>query len=150
MSKNVAKIPPNIQNFIDVVVERYGYYFGKRKIQSELFKATKEERSTIRNLRKTIQNLVNEMVYDGKDNRKAIKELQRKLFDARNELKRKATPYYEKIRPLTKAISLMDKEIIPQKIQEITGKPLEPRYTLSEWLRKKLTEKEQKKNKQKQ
>jgi len=149
LAGNTPKIPQNIQNFIDVVVERYSYYFGKRKIQSELFRATRDERNKVRDIGKTINALINEMIYDGKDNRKTIKELNKQLFDAKKVLREKSRPFYEKMRPLTKAISLMDREIIPQKIQEVTGKPLQPRFTLSDWIKKKLAEKETKK-KQKQ
>jgi len=139
-------IPKNVANLINVVAERYGYYFATRKIQSELFRETKEERKKVQNLRKTIQNLVNEMVYDGKDHRKTIKELQKQLFEAKKQLKSKSAPFYEKKRPLIKAISLLDKEIIPQKLQEV-GKKIEPRYTLSDWIKKELVKRQKKENK---
>jgi len=124
MSSQV-QIPKEVAEFIDLVAERYGYYFGKRAIQSELMRATKAERAQVRLLGQKISALINEYMENGTDVREEVRSLQGELVKARAILKQKSAPFYEKMRPLTKAISYLDKEVIPKRLEQL-GKPVQP------------------------
>lgn len=128
MASQVAQIPKEVAEFINVVAERYGYYFGKRSLQSELMKATREERATVRALGKKIADKINEYMEKGTDVRQEVRSLQGELAKARVVLKQKSSPFYEKMRPLGKALSYLDKVVIPQRIEAITGEKVMPRF----------------------
>jgi len=134
-----VQIPKEVAELINLVAERYGYYFGKRAIQSELMKATKAERAEVRLIGQKISGLINEYLNEGRDVRSEVSELQSKLAQARAVLKQKSAPFYEKMRPLNKALSYLDKEVIPKKLEEITGEKVMPRFQVSDYIMKAIT-----------
>lgn len=133
--ENSVTIPREIAEFIDIVAERYGYYFGKRAIMSELMKTTTEERAKVRELGKKVNKLFEEYIKEGKDVRNEIVNAQRELKKAKAELREKSKPFYEKMRPLNLALSYLDKIVIPSKIEQITGKKVTPIYEVSREIR---------------
>ncbi|MEM2613240.1 MAG: hypothetical protein QXO15_03315 [Nitrososphaerota archaeon] len=129
-------IPTEVAELINLVAERYGYYFGKRLIQSELMRETKEERKTIKEIGKKISEKMSEYLEKGVDVREDICSLQGELARVRAELAQKSAPYYEKLRPLNKALSYLDKEVIPKAIERVTGKKVTPVTQVSDYLLK--------------
>jgi len=133
-----VQLPKEVAEFIDIVAERYGYYFGKRAIQSELMRATKAERAEVRLLGQKIGALFGEYLSEGRDVRSEVAQLQKRLAKARENLKVKSAPFYEKMRPLTKALSYMDKVVIPKRLERL-GKPVQPRFQVDETILNAIT-----------
>jgi hypothetical protein len=144
LAQATVQIPEEVAGLINVVAERWGYYFGKRAIQSELMKATQVERATVRSVGMKISAKINEYMENGTDVRTEVKALQGELAKARATLKEKSTPFYEKIRPLNKALSFLDKKVIPEAIEKATGEKILPRYQVSDYIVKALTPKQKK------
>jgi len=63
-----------------------------------------------------------------------LEEEASELEEAKANLKAVTKPFYDKIKPLNKALSHLDKVVIPERLKEITGKPITPRFTVSKWL----------------
>lgn len=139
MATSQVQIPKEVTDFIKVVAERWGYYFGKRAVQSELMKATTVERATVRALGQKISAKISEYMEKGTDVRKEVRSLQGELAKARAVLKEKSSPFYEKIRPLNKALTYLDKQVIPQTIEQVTGEKVVPRFQVSNYIVKALT-----------
>jgi uncharacterized coiled-coil DUF342 family protein len=132
-------IPQEVASLINVVSERWGYYFGKRAVQSELMKATTVERATVRALGQKISAKINEWMEKGEDTREEIRSLQGELAKARAVLKEKSTPFYQKMRPLNRALSYLDKTVIPKALEEVTGEKVTPRFQVSDYIVKAIT-----------
>lgn len=144
MAQTTVQIPEEVVGLINVVAERWGYYFGKRAIQSELMKATQVERATVRSIGQKISAKISEYMENGTDVRQEVRTLQGELAKARATLKEKSEPFYEKIRPLNKALSFLDKKVIPEAIERVTGEKILPRYQVSDYIVKALTPKQKK------
>jgi hypothetical protein len=121
---------------ISLVAERWGYYFGKRLIQADLMKATATERAQITAAGKRIAEKMGLYLKEGKDVRSEIAALQAELASARAALREKATPFYQQIAPLNKALSYLDKEVIPVAIEKATGEKVVPRLQVSDYILK--------------
>lgn len=141
LAQTTVQIPEEIAGLINVVAERWGYYFGKRAIQSELMKATQVERATVKSIGAKIGAKIEEYMNNGTDVRAEVKALQGELAKARASLKEKSEPFYEKLRPLNKALSFLDKKVIPDAIEKATGEKVLPRYQVSDYIVKALTPK---------
>jgi len=133
------QLPKEVAELINVVSERWGYYFGKRAIQSELMKATQVERATVRSIGQKISAKITEYMENGTDVREEVKSLQVELAKARAVLKEKSSPFYAKIRPLNKALTHLDKNVIPEAIERATGQKVIPRYQVSDAIVQALT-----------
>jgi uncharacterized protein YneF (UPF0154 family) len=144
LAQTTVQLPEEVAGLINVVAERWGYYFGKRAIQSELMKATQVERATVRAIGQKISAKISEYMENGTDVRKEVKTLQGELAKARDTLKQKSEPFYEKIRPLNKALTHLDKKVIPDAIEKATGEKVMPRYQVSDHIIKALTPKPKK------
>jgi NAD-dependent DNA ligase len=130
----VIQLPEEVSHLINIISERWGYYFGKRAIQSELMKATATERATVGSIGQSIAKKMNEYINEGKDVREDIRSLQAELVKARGELKAKAEPFYAKIAVLNTALSYLDKQVIPAAIEKATGSPVVPRSQVSDYI----------------
>jgi hypothetical protein len=144
LAQTTVQIPEEVAGLINVVAERWGYYFGKRATQSELMKATQVERATVRSFGQKISAKISEYMENGTDVRQEVKTLQGELAKARAVLREKSAPFYEKIRPLNKALSFLDKKVIPDAIEKATGEKILPRYQVSDYIVKALTPKQKK------
>jgi len=127
-----------VQELIDLVYERYGYYFGKRAVMSRMFKETTTERQKLRELSREKSGLIALYLKTGKDVRKELSGLQNEINRTRGILRKKSAPYWDTIRPLNQALSFMDKQLIPAKLEEVTGRPVEARVQLSAQLAKEV------------
>jgi hypothetical protein len=135
------QIPEQVATLINLVAERYGYYFAKRVKTSELMKATAIERSQVARLNKAISEKIGEWRSSGADTREEIASLEAQLTKARDELKGKSAPFNDATRPLGKAISYLDKTLIPNQLQAVTGQPVIPKFTVSPEILKAITSK---------
>jgi hypothetical protein len=144
LAQTTVQIPEEVSGLISVVAERWGYYFGKRAIQSELMKATQVERTTVRSIGQKISAKMSEYMENGTDVRQELRSLQGELAKARAVLSDKSAPFYQKIRPLNKALSFLDKQVIPEAIEKATGEKIIPRYQVSDYIVKALTPKPKK------
>jgi hypothetical protein len=144
LAQATVQIPEEVVELINVVAERWGYYFGKRAVQSELMKATTVERATVRALGQKISAKITEYMENGTDVRQEVHTLQGELAKARAVLREKSAPFYEKISPLNKALTYLDKKVIPQAIEKATGEKVLPRLQVSDYIVKALTPKQKK------
>jgi len=134
-----SQIPEEVAGLINLVAERWGYYFGKRVVQSELMRATAVERARVRSIGKQISALISKYLSEGEDVRSEVAKLQGELAEARQVLKQKSAPFYEKMRPLTKALSYLDKTVIPKALEEVTGEKVTPRFQVSDYILKAIS-----------
>lgn len=139
MEQTSVQIPQEVAGLISVVSERWGYYFAKRVKSAELMKATSPERQKVTKLGKAISEKVGEWMANGTDTRAEITALQTQLGQARAELKEKSAPYYEVMKPLSGAISYLDKILIPSQLQTVTGQPIVPKFQVSADILKAIT-----------
>jgi hypothetical protein len=101
-------------------------------------KTTTVDRATVRAIGQKISAKISEYMENGTDVRQEVHSLQGELAKARATLNQKSAPFYEKIRPLNKALSYLDKQVIPQAIEKATGEKVIPRYQLSDYIVKAL------------
>lgn len=129
------QIPEEIATLVDTVAQRYGYDLGRRLTQKEMMKSTTKELGAIRSVRASIRNEFKAYLEEGVDVREKIISLQKVLKTAREKYRVKADPYLDKIRPLRKAVSHLDK-VIPEQIERATGEKVIPKFKVSEELMK--------------
>jgi len=139
-----TQVSEAVATLINLTVERWGYYFGKRATASELMKSTIVERAKVREVGQKISGLFGQYLSEGKDVRADVGSLQGELAKARADLSAKSKPFYEKMRPLNKALSFLDKTAIPEAIELATGSKVTPRFQLSEYVLKAITPKAKK------
>jgi hypothetical protein len=96
------------------------------------------ERAKVRETGQKISAKISEYMEKGTDVREEVRSLQGELAKARAVLKEKSAPFYEKIRPLNKALTYLDKTAIPQALEQVTGEPVTPRFQLSDYVLKAL------------
>jgi len=121
---------------IDTVAERWGYYLGKRTTQSALMQSTTSERASVRVAGKSIKDKLADYLKNGTDVRDEVNSMQEDLDDAREILSEKAKPFYEKISPLNKALTYLDREVIPLQIEQATGVAVMPRFQVADYTQK--------------
>ena len=121
---------------IDTVAERWGYYFGKRTTQSELMQSFTAERTQVRATGSLIKAKIADYLKNGTDVRDEVNSMQGVLKEAKETLSELSKPYYEKISPLNKALSYLDKVVIPMQIEQATGKAVMPKFQVSDYTKK--------------
>ncbi|MBA7609115.1 hypothetical protein ES703_16302 [subsurface metagenome] len=140
MLEQITKQPEAIataqEALVQTVAERWGYDFGRRTTQSELMTATITERTEVRTVGKNIKGKIADYLKNGTDVRDEVNSLGSQLKEAKEANSVKAKPFYEKIRPLSKAIAYLDKVIIPIQITEATGEKLLPRFQVADYTQK--------------
>jgi hypothetical protein len=131
-SQVAVAVPEEYKAFVDLVAERWGYYFGKRAISKEKKEATKTEKGQVDSLKEKLGKLIGELISNKEaDNRDTIRITQLELQKAEAELALKREPFNIKARPLNRALRYMDDVAIPKRIQELTGTAVTPRFQLS-------------------
>ncbi len=121
---------------VQTVAERWGYDFGRRTTQSELMTATITERTEVRTVGKNIKGKIADYLKNGTDVRDEVNSLNGQLKEAKEANSEKAKPFYEKIRPLSKAIAYLDRVVIPIQIKDATGEELLPRFQVADYTKK--------------
>ena len=128
--------PEAQEALVQTVAERWGYYFGKRTTQSQLMKATSAERTQVRAVGKLIKAKIADYLTNGTDVRGDVVSMQGTLKGIREDLSEKSKPFYDKISPLNKALSYLDKVVIPMQIEQATGVKVMPRFQVADYTKK--------------
>jgi len=131
-----------LRGFRDLVGERFGYWMGRRLTQQELNDATKEERKVAREIRKTIKDNLTTWIENADIDSYTTKT--EELTGANKVVKEKSKPFREKIAPLSKGIRYIDNIAIPDALKEL-GTPVQPRFTLSNYIETRIKEQKAKK-----
>jgi len=134
-----VQIPEQVEALIDTIAERWGYYFGKRTTQSELMKATSAERTKVRTVGNLIKAKITDYLINGADVREEVVSMQGQLKEARATLSEKSKPFYDKVSPLNKALSYLDKVVIPQQLEQVKGEKILPRFQVADYTLKAIT-----------
>ena len=125
-----------LRGFRDLAGERWGYYLGRRLTQAELTEKTKKERKAVAKARKAVTGESLEEIITNGDivaYKKGLKDIKEK----REVFSKVAEPFREKMKPLRKAQNYMDSIAIPDALKEL-GTPVQPRFTLADWIKKAL------------
>lgn len=138
-TQTTTQIPEEVASLINTVAERWGYYFGRRVTQSELMKATSNERKQVRAIGKLISAKIGEYLSQGTDVREAVTSMQGELAQVRSVLKQKSAPFNAKMSPLNKAITYLDRVVIPQQLEKATGDKVLPRLQVSDYTIRAIT-----------
>jgi len=116
---------------VDTIIERWGYHAHRRALASLLMKSTSAERTKVTQIGKQIAGRLSAYLAEGTDVRGEVVTLQGELAQAQSVLKTRAQPIYDKMAPFVKAVSYLDRIVIPGQIEAVTGKKLEPRTEIS-------------------
>jgi hypothetical protein len=116
---------------VDTIIERWGYHAHRRALASLLMKSTSAERTKVTQIGKQIAGRLSAYLAEGTDVRGEVVTLQGELVQAQSVLKTRAQPIYDKMAPFVKAVSYLDRIVIPGQIEAVTGKKLEPRTEIS-------------------
>ena len=116
---------------VDTIIERWGYYAQRRTLASQLMTSTSAERTKVTQIGKQIAGRLSAYLAEGTDVRGEVVTLQGELTQAKATLKTKAQPLQDKVTPFIRAVSYLDKVVIPGQIAAVTGKKLEPRTEIS-------------------
>jgi len=121
----------NLRGFADLVNERWGYWLGARIKQQEGNQATEDKRKAVREAGKALRNGIEEIIKAADVDK--WHTLNTTLADAKKVVKEAMKPFAEKISPLRKAVRYLDSVAIPDAMKEL-GKPIAPRFSLSEYI----------------
>jgi hypothetical protein len=127
--EQVEQTPKDV--LVATIVERWGYWAQRRALSSLLMKSTSAERAKVTQIGKRIAGRLSAYLAEGTDVRGEVVTLQGELAQAKSVLKTKAQPYYDKVAPFVKAISYLDRVVIPGQIEAVTGERLQPRVEIS-------------------
>jgi len=137
-----------LEGFADLVGERFGYWMGRRLQQQSMSEKCKIELTAVREKSKSLREHVEELIAEEKPEvRVTIQQEQKELKDLRKTASDVTKPFREKIGELAKATKYCDNVTIPDSLKEL-GKPVAPRFSLSEWVSKALEAAKNKKKKQ--
>jgi len=125
-----------LRGFRDLVAERTGYFFGAKMLTKTMNDETAEERKAVRELSKTVSKNIEDYIENPTEElKRQILENRKKLKEAREKAKEARKPHLKKINPLRKAVKYIDMVAIPDSLKEM-GQPVQPRFSLSEWIKK--------------
>ena len=121
-----ATLPEPVARLVNLVGTRYGIYFGKRLVQSEVVKATSDERIKMRELNKGMNDKIGAYLETGADVRDDVKGLIAKKAEVQKDIAKKSEPFSGKLSALGSALSYIDKVAMPQAYTSATGKQIVP------------------------
>jgi len=137
-----------LEGFADLVGERFGYWMARRMQGQEMSDKCKAELTAVREKSKSLREHVAELISEEKPEvRETIKAEQKELISLRKTASEVTKPFREKIGELAKAVKFCDTVTIPDSLKEL-GKPVAPRFSLSDWVSKALEAAKNKKKKQ--
>jgi len=128
-----------LRGFRDLAGQRWGIFVGRRLKQQDLSEKTEAERKAVTEVRKDISKSLPTWVekgdkasYDAK--MAALKTASEALSEAK-----KATGIPPVIKVLAQGQRYLDNEAIPNALAEL-GTPVQPAFSLAEWLQARLAE----------
>lgn len=136
-----------LEAFAELVAERYGYFTARRLTQQDMSEKCKTEIEAVNAKRKEINENI-EKLLEGEDAeaRSSIKAETKELKALKETADTVKKPFLEKIKPLAQAQKYADNVAIPDSLKEL-GYPVQPRFSLSDWMTRALEQSKQKKKK---
>ena len=133
--------------FAELVAERYGYFTARRLTQQDMSEKCKVEIEAVNEKRKDMnENIEKLLEAEDTEARSAIKVQAKELKTLKEAADKVKEPFLEKIKPLAQAQKYCDSVAIPDSLKEL-GHPVQPRFSLSDWMNKALEQSKQKKKK---
>lgn len=127
-----------LEGFADLVGERMGYFMGKRLKQKEMGENCEKELKAVRDMNSSLHDHIVDLIEEEKPElRDAIHKEQKELKGLHKAAADVTKPFRDKIGELTKAVKYIDNVFIPDSLKEL-GKPVAPRFSLSEHVAKAL------------
>ena len=125
----------NLKGFRDLLAERTGYMLGRKAKQAEMNLATKKERKTATDIRKTIRESIPQWIAD--TNVTEYEKQTKALEDASEIVSKKSKPFRTEISPLTKAVKYIDTIAVPESLKLLGIKP-KATFSLSDFMQAEL------------
>jgi seryl-tRNA synthetase len=136
-----------LEAFAELVAERYGYFTARRLTQQDMSEKCKAEIEAVNEKRKAMNENIEKLVEaEDAEARSAIKVQAKELEALKKTADAAKKPFLEKIKPLAQAQKYCDNVAIPDSLKEL-GHPVQPRFSLSDWMTKALEQSKQKKKK---
>lgn len=127
-----------LEGFADLVGERMGYFMGRRLKQQEMSKTCEKELKAVRDMNSSLHNHIVDLIEEEKPElRDTIHKEQKELKGLQKTAADVTKPFRDKIGELAKAVKYCDNVFIPDSLKEL-GKPVAPRFSLSEHVSKAL------------
>ena len=109
----IKKISPEeelkaLKNLQSIVIMRYSVYLGRKHLMGLKMKECAPELQRLRKIHSEINKLYEEAESAGKLNVSELKKLKKIAEEVKKEYRKKAKPYDERIKPLTKQIKYLD------------------------------------------
>lgn len=144
LPKEVEEELTMLRGFRDLIGERTGYFFGAKALTKTMSDETATERKAVTALGKALTEANEKLLKEpNKQTAKAVIDAQSKVETARKANAKAREPHMKKINPLRKAVKYIDVVAVPDSLKEM-GKPVTPRFSLSEWVAKAIEQKKQK------
>ena len=136
-----------LEAFAELVAERYGYFTARRLTQQDMSEKCKVEVEAVNEKRKALnENIEKLLEAEDAEARSAIKVQAKELKTLKEAADTVRKPFLEKIKPLSQAQKYCDNVAIPDSLKEL-GHPVQPRFSLSDWMNRALEQSKQKKKK---
>lgn len=137
-----------LRGFRDLVGQRFGIFVGRRLKQQELTEKTEAERKAVNEVRKEIKKNIPDWIANGDKASYDAKMADFKTASEAHSEAKKATGLPPVIKVLAHGQRYLDNEAIPNALSEL-GKPVQPAFSLAEWLQNRLEEQKKAKKRKK-
>ena len=142
--KELEKEVTLLRGFRDLVHEGTGYMFGAKALSATMSTETATQRKVVTETGKAFRKALKTLIKTpNQANSKTVQDLEEKAKDAKEANSKAREPHMKKITPLRKGDRYIRVVAVPDSLKEL-GKPVTPRFSLSEWA-KAVTAKKQKK-----
>jgi hypothetical protein len=128
-----------LRGFRDLVGQRWGIFVGRRLKQQDLSEKTETERKAVTEVRKDINKSLPTWVEKGDKASYDAKMAELKTASEAFSEAKKATGIPPVIKSLAQGQRYLDNEAIPNALSEL-GTPVQPAFSLAEWLKNRLEE----------
>jgi len=128
-----------LRGFRDLVGQRWGVFVGRRLKQQELTEKTEAERKAVNDVRKEITKNIPDWIAKGDKASYDAKMADLKTASEAHSEAKKATGIPPVIKSLAQGQRYLDNEAIPNALSEL-GTPVQPAFSLAEWLKNRLEE----------
>ena len=128
-----------LRGFRDLAGQRWGIFVGRRLKQQDLSEKTETERKAVTEVRKDISKSLPTWVEKGDKASYDTKMAELKTASEAFSEAKKATGIPPVIKSLAQGQRYLDNEAIPNALSEL-GTPVQPAFSLAEWLQNRLEE----------
>jgi hypothetical protein len=128
-----------LRGFRDLVGQRWGVFVGRRLKQQEMSEKTEAERKAVNEVRKEIKKNIPDWITNGDKASYDAKMKELKTTSEAHSKAKEATGILPVIKTLAQGQRYLDNEAIPNALSEL-GTPVQPAFSLAEWLKNRLEE----------